>query len=235
VTQAFRYYPLLASLVAHIAIPLAFGSLLVETSRFALASGSQGAGAQRPGAVSVQLVRLEQREKVVDAPQVVPVIQPVLPIAEKRPAEPKNAKKKIARQPKKVLPPSPQVTTNPVTAAVAQSNTAPTTTLPGPTDAGSESAASGTTTATPDYLRNPPPPYPRESRLSGEHGTVLLAVSLSSDGSVQSLAIKESSGFSRLDTAALQAVKSWKFRPAKLAGVSISSSIYVPVKFVLRS
>lgn len=88
--------------------------------------------------------------------------------------------------------------------------------------------------AMPDYLRNPPPVYPRESRKASEEGVVLLSVSIGRDGEVQSLGLKKTSNFPRLDAAALEAVKKWKFKPARLGGTPLESTVDVPVRFVLR-
>ena len=230
-----RYYPLLASIVAHVALPIVFGGFLVETSRFALASGTQQAGTQTARTVSVHLVRHEHRAPVAEAPPMLPKTQPPLPDLEKRLPKPKIAKKQNVAQRKAALTPALPVELKADPAAATSQNTVPANNASASSVLRSENGAESTTTAIPDYLRNPPPPYPRESRLAGEQGMVLLAVSLDAYGAVQSLAIEQSSGFPRLDTAALHAVKLWKFRPAKVAGVSISSSIQVPVKFVLRS
>jgi protein TonB len=56
-------------------------------------------------------------------------------------------------------------------------------------------------------IHAPPPRYPRESRRRHEQGTVLLAVLLATDGSVETLRIARSSGYRRLDEAALDAVQ----------------------------
>lgn len=55
------------------------------------------------------------------------------------------------------------------------------------------------------------PEYPRLSRLRGEQGRVLLEVILSGANQVEKVMIVESSGFLRLDEAAVFAVKSWVF------------------------
>ena len=86
----------------------------------------------------------------------------------------------------------------------------------------------------PDYLRNPPPVYPRESRKNGEEGVVTVAAKISRDGHVLSLFVKKSSSYDRLDAAAISAVKEWKFRPAMLAGIAVESDVDVPVRFFLR-
>lgn len=83
------------------------------------------------------------------------------------------------------------------------------------------------------YLHNPPPKYPAMSRRLGEQGKVLLKVMVSADGGALSVALHASSGFSRLDEAAITAVKDWRFVPAKRSGQTISASVVVPIKFSL--
>ena len=85
------------------------------------------------------------------------------------------------------------------------------------------------------YLHNPPPDYPSSSRRLGEEGRVLLKVLVSSKGDADTVQLEDSSGFERLDTAAIQAVKKWRFIPAKRNNQSISGYVLVPVKFSLES
>ena len=47
------------------------------------------------------------------------------------------------------------------------------------------------------------------------------------------LVLLKSSGYSLLDASAIEAVKKWKFHPAMVAGVKISSAVNVPVRFRL--
>ncbi len=59
---------------------------------------------------------------------------------------------------------------------------------------------------------NSAPHYPKISRARGEQGRVLISVKVKSDGSaVSEPVVVQSSGYSTLDQAALNAVKSWKF------------------------
>ncbi len=99
-------------------------------------------------------------------------------------------------------------------------------------------SASGTSTglvaARPDYLRNPPPPYPEFARQAHQEGTVRLSVEVSESGTASHVSISQSSGFSLLDTAALNAVKNWKFKPSMLGGIPQSSRVVVPVRFELH-
>ena len=58
-----------------------------------------------------------------------------------------------------------------------------------------------------DYLKNPPPAYPRASRRLGEQGTVIVRVFISTQGLPEKAEVRTSSGFVRLDQAALEAVQ----------------------------
>jgi protein TonB len=85
-----------------------------------------------------------------------------------------------------------------------------------------------------DYLNNPKPSYPRLSKRMGEQGEVRLKVQVGATGDVLMVALVKSSGFERLDEAALNAVKDWKFKPAKQGDEPVSSWVEVPVKFILE-
>lgn len=85
------------------------------------------------------------------------------------------------------------------------------------------------------YLSNPAPVYPRRSRMLEEEGTVKLKVHVSIEGNTLGVQLFKSSGFPRLDDAALNAVKSWRFVPAKRGDQSIEGWVIVPVSFKLRS
>lgn len=85
-----------------------------------------------------------------------------------------------------------------------------------------------------DYLNNPKPAYPRISKRMGEQGEVRLRVQVGSSGDVLSIELARSSGFERLDEAAIMAVKGWKFKPAMQGDQAVSSWVEIPVKFVLE-
>ncbi len=84
------------------------------------------------------------------------------------------------------------------------------------------------------YLRNPKPGYPNLSRRLSEQGTVLLRVFVSAAGDATRVDLKESSGFPRLDKAALEAVEGWKFVPARKGDHAIAAWVVVPIKFSLK-
>lgn len=85
-----------------------------------------------------------------------------------------------------------------------------------------------------DYLKNPAPSYPPLSRRMGEEGKVILRVSVTPQGTAESVEIRTSSGSTRLDDAALKTVRNWKFVPAKRGDVAIQSFVLVPIIFKLE-
>ena len=84
-----------------------------------------------------------------------------------------------------------------------------------------------------DYLHNPKPIYPPLSRRLGEEGQVLLHVQVSADGEALQVNVKRSSGFKRLDQAAMDVVKRWQFVPAKQGNTAQVSWVDVPLQFSL--
>lgn len=85
-----------------------------------------------------------------------------------------------------------------------------------------------------DYLENPAPPYPHLSRRLGEEGRVLVRVLVDREGQPRTVALDASSGHSRLDNAAVQTVRRWRFIPAKHGEQPVSEWVVVPVMFSLR-
>ncbi len=85
-----------------------------------------------------------------------------------------------------------------------------------------------------DYLNNPAPVYPAQSRRLREEGRVLLRVQVSADGFPLTVDISETSGFARLDQAAREAASRWRFVPARLGDAAQVSWVTVPVQFSLR-
>ena len=78
---------------------------------------------------------------------------------------------------------------------------------------------------------NRKPEYPKMSLRLGEQGTVVLTVMVKSDGSAGDVEVKSSSGFMRLDRAAADAVKTWRFNPATIDGKAVDKSYEVPITF----
>lgn len=84
------------------------------------------------------------------------------------------------------------------------------------------------------YLNNPEPVYPLASRRQGESGKVVLLVQVSPQGTVERLEVRQSCGYTRLDQAALDAVRRWRFVPARLGEHAIAASVLVPLTFSLN-
>jgi protein TonB len=87
--------------------------------------------------------------------------------------------------------------------------------------------------ATPVLVEAPPPRYPRLSVRAGEEGTVRCRIAIAPDGTVTSVTVETSSGFRRLDEAALAALRAWRFVPRSEDGVAVAAEIVHPVTFVL--
>ena len=83
------------------------------------------------------------------------------------------------------------------------------------------------------YLQNPPPPYPPASRRLHEQGKVIVHVLIGADGHAQDAQLKQSSGYDRLDAAAIQTVRTWRYVPGKRAGVPTAMWFDVPLNFIL--
>jgi periplasmic protein TonB len=84
------------------------------------------------------------------------------------------------------------------------------------------------------YLSNPPPEYPEIARESGQEGTVLLKVKVSASGLVLQVSVHRSSGHTALDTAAINAVRRWKFVPAHVGNAAQEDDVIIPVSFSLE-
>lgn len=85
------------------------------------------------------------------------------------------------------------------------------------------------------YLHNPSPQYPPVSRRIGEEGRVLLRVLVAKNGDAEAVEIESGSGSARLDEAAFEAVKKWRFIPATRNSQPISAYVIVPIQFRLNS
>ena len=83
-------------------------------------------------------------------------------------------------------------------------------------------------------LRNPKPPYPPQSRRLGEQGQVVVRVLVGPDGLAQRAQIHQSSGYTRLDQAALATVLQWQYVPGRRGGLPEAMWFNVPVNFVLE-
>lgn len=76
--------------------------------------------------------------------------------------------------------------------------------------------------------------YPRAARDAGEEGVAVVGVSVSAGGSVTRAWLEQSTGYDRLDRAALKAAYQWSFTPARnAAGDPIAGESRVTVRYQL--
>jgi periplasmic protein TonB len=80
---------------------------------------------------------------------------------------------------------------------------------------------------------NRAPVYPESARRRGEEGRVMLRVDVSAEGTPLDVSVAGTSGHASLDSAALSAVRQWRFIPATQAGRSVAAVAEVPVRFHL--
>lgn len=78
------------------------------------------------------------------------------------------------------------------------------------------------------------PAYPALSRRLGEEGKLVLRVELDENGRISVAQIINSSGFKRLDEAALVAVKTWRCTPPQRNGQPVRAIALQPFNFVLQ-
>lgn len=143
-------------------------------------------------------------------------------------AEPITAPEKVFSQPEDMALPEPP----PPLPTSLQSGTVQT-----KTDENTESAAvSGGGPVVPPGLSSPiRPPYPKASRLNREEGEVTLWFRVRENGTAEDIRIIKSSGHSRLDRAAEEAVRCHDFIPAQRDHNPMESPCTVTIRFQIRS
>ena len=160
----------------------------------------------------------------VEVPKPKPVAKAVLP--KPRPAEPPRLITAPSDAPSPIVtapPPPPAPPAAPAGDAIASAPAGPV----------------GPVSVTPpifnaDYLENPSPAYPPVSRKMREQGRVMLRVLVNPRGTADEVQVRTSSGVARLDEAAQETVKRWKFVPAKRGAEAVSAWVLIPISFTLE-
>ncbi|HET6827104.1 MAG TPA: TonB family protein, partial [Ramlibacter sp.] len=149
-----------------------------------------------------------------------PKVEEPAPVAAPEPAPPKPVK-----QPQKTLPvakASPEPAPQPLAAQPSPQPPAPSMASQAQPSAPSPVATMSAAPAAParelptsdaDYLQNPRPMYPAMSKRLNEQGRVIVRVLIGEDGRPQNPQVKVSSGFDRLDRAAIEHVMRCRFVP----------------------
>ena len=96
-------------------------------------------------------------------------------------------------------------------------------------------AAPPTETADMKVNRRVDPIYPPASRRAGEEGTGVFRVLVDPNGRPQDVQVLTSSGFPRLDEAAVAAIRKWVFSAAVADGKPVQSWTRVKVQFKLEN
>jgi protein TonB len=81
----------------------------------------------------------------------------------------------------------------------------------------------------------PQPQAPDSARREGKEGRVLLRVLVDEDGRTKAIEVNQSSGHDMLDRAATEAIKKWRFVPARAGGKPIETWVKVPIEFQLSN
>jgi periplasmic protein TonB len=85
-----------------------------------------------------------------------------------------------------------------------------------------------------EYLREPLPRYPPQSKRLREQGVVVLRVLIDEQGHACTIDVETSSGHPRLDAAAREAVERAAFRPYIEDGSPRRALVLIPIEFALN-
>jgi periplasmic protein TonB len=91
-----------------------------------------------------------------------------------------------------------------------------------------------TRTARPQGRYQVRPPYPSSARLLRVQGTTMLRVHVMADGRVGEVDVEQSAGHPDLDGAAREAVRRWRFEPARRGEVPVAMWVRLPFEFRLQ-
>jgi protein TonB len=182
--------------------------------------------------VLVEFMQSQPTPKTIEQPVAKPIPVPPRPQPVAAPApspQPQPSPSKVSA-PTEVAQAAP---VTPVSAPTAPTPPAP----PAPAPAPVVTAPSRTDVSIPASYSasNQKPIYPNMSKRLGEQGTVVLRVLVKADGNAGEVEVKSSSSYPRLDQAAIEAVKQWRFNPAKIDGKAIDEWYQVPIPFKLQS
>lgn len=222
-------------LAAHNPYPVAFGLEKPHVRRILLASlvsivvhAIAGQWLWHPAARKISFSLPRPLEVVFAAPE---AIQPSIPATQ---TVQKTAHSPGAAVPRPSAPTLALPQTDAQAPAVAYTEKAPAPATPENTSSITE-AASTPPVFDAAYLLNPQPPYPLSARRRGIEGKVLLRAEVRPDGLCGRVELKKSSGWEMLDQAALQAVQSWHFVPARRGDQAVTAWVEIPINFRLGS
>ncbi|MEO5960162.1 MAG: energy transducer TonB [Opitutaceae bacterium] len=83
-------------------------------------------------------------------------------------------------------------------------------------------------------VRTVAPEYPPELRREGVSGLVMVKCTIDESGNVVDPQVEKSSNMA-FEKPAVDALKKWKFKPAKQDGTPVAIKVSIPIKFVTES
>lgn len=140
----------------------------------------------------------------------------------------------VTPQPQVQLPDLPQIEIVNDTPPSERAITVPLQAAAPPTAAQATDLSAPKLVSTVEYVREPSPRYPPQSRRLREQGLVVLRVVIDERGAASSIEIETSSGHSRLDAAARDAVQRAAFRPYIEDGEPRRALVLIPIEFALN-
>lgn len=185
--------------------------------------------------------------EAVIAPEIIARIIPLEPPKQEAPPEPPKPKPKQETPPKQVkvappkpTPPQPKPTPQPVAdlpptpsapeaPSAPPAPPAPAEPAPAPVSAAPRAVGIGEIQCTP-----PQPKYPSQSRRMGETGRTVVRLTTDESGKVIKTSVVSSSGSSRLDQAAVEAVQAMRCKPYMDSGRAVAVTAQQPIGFELN-
>jgi protein TonB len=214
--------------------------------------------ALQPPVLPVQLVTLDAAEPPREAAPPPPRPERASPVRRPEPPRPAKAATPKVEEPAPqpvTEPPAPAAQVAPAPATVA---TLPAISEPAPAPGPPAPATSNTTISLPPsdpvVAAKPPAPaapdavtqtarprggyqvrpaYPAAPRRLGIQGTTVLRVHILEDGRIGDVRVEHSAGHPDLDQAAMEAVRRWRFEPARRGADAVAMWVLLPVEFRL--
>lgn len=221
-------FTLVAVFSAHL-LPLAWYLAAQQNSLIVKPPVLTGVLVSQPA--SQQTAAPPPEQKPVATAEAQPVVKQQIKPAVKPPAKRELKQTQADKKPAKAAEQTP-LTTAAVTKAIAQPVTEPA----NPSAKHSHAAkavpvSAPVLNATAHY--NAPPVYPQLSRKLREQGTVVLELTVLVNGTVADVIVLQSSGYPRLDQAALNAVQHWRYQAARRGDTAIDYRYRQRVAFSL--
>lgn len=86
----------------------------------------------------------------------------------------------------------------------------------------------------PRPVKTKPPQYPQRMRAEGVSGVVVVTMVIDDGGKVIACQVAKTSNDAFNDPA-LEAVRTWVFEPAKVAGKAVRAKVSIPLKFEVEA